>query len=227
MSILKRYSIKYESDSQRESILLNLKTNIEKIYQQVKLSFPDEDDNQHLVLTGSCALFIYLYSLGYYDLIDKLDEPSDVDLLIVLNSRKIKMKPLFNVFYVGDYQRINKHTKQPDDITLKSSVTFKNKWTSDKINEFDLTYVFSTDINYNQINNVKLIKLEDLLSFYQADLSLPERSKDRKKIEIIEEINKRLINSPRPDLIIHVPKFKEIRLGNLAQLTSIRRTLFE
>ena len=137
------------------------------------------------------------------------------------------MKPLFNIFYVGDYQRINKDTKQPDDIGLKSSVTFKNKWTSDKINEFDLTYVFSKDINYNQINDVKLIKLEDLLSFYQADLSLPERSKDRKKIEIIEEINKRLIKSPRPDLIIHVPKFQEIRLGNLAQLTSIRRTLFE
>ena len=35
MSILKRYSIKYESDSQRESILLNLKTNIEKIYQNL------------------------------------------------------------------------------------------------------------------------------------------------------------------------------------------------
>jgi len=226
MSILKRYNIKYESNSLRDHTLNSLKTNIEKIYNQVKITFP-EDDNQHLVLTGSCALFLYLYSLGYNDLIDKLDEPSDVDLLIVLNSRKIKMKPLFNIFYIGDYQRINKHTKQPDDITLKSSVTFKNKWTSDKINEYDLTYVFSTDINYNQINNVKLIKLEDLLSFYQADSSLPDRSKDIKKIEIIQEIIKKLKENPQPDLIIPVSKFKEIRLGNLAQLTSIRRTLFE
>jgi hypothetical protein len=226
MSILRRYSIKYESDSLRNYTLNNIKTNIEKIYNQVKISFP-EDDNQHLVLTGSSALFMYLHALGYNDLIDKLDKPSDVDLLIVLNSKKFKMKPFFNILYVGDYQRINKDSKEPDDFTLKSSVTFKNKWTSDKINEFDLTYVFSTDLNYNQINNLKLIKLEDILSFYQADLSLPDRSKDRKKIEIIEEINKRLKESPQPDLIINVPKFQEIKLSNLSKLTSIKRTLFE
>jgi len=226
MSILRRYSIKYESDSLRNYTLNNIKTNIEKIYNQVKISFP-EDDNQHLVLTGSSALFMYLHALKYHNLIDLLDEPSDVDLLIVLNSRKIKIKPSFNIFYVGDYRRLNKDTKQPDDLSLKSSVTFRNNWNSDKIKEFDLSYVFSTDLNYNHINNVKLIKLEDLLSFYQADSSLPDRSKDRKKIKIIEQTIKKLKENPQSDLIIPVPKFQEVRIGNLIQLTSIRRILFE
>jgi hypothetical protein len=226
MSILKRYNIKYESNSLRDHTLNNLKTNIEKIYNQVKISFP-EDDNQHLVLTGSSALFMYLHALKYHNLIDLLDEPSDVDLLIVLNSRKIKIKPSFNIFYVGDYRRLNKDTKQPDDLSLKSSVTFRNNWNSDKIKEFDLSYVFSTDLNYNHINNVKLIKLEDLLSFYQADSSLPDRSKDRKKIKIIEQTIKKLKENPQSDLIIPVPKFQEVRIGNLIQLTSIRRILFE
>ncbi len=189
-------------------------------------AFP-EDDNQHLVLTGSSALFMYLHALKYHNLIDLLDEPSDVDLLIVLNSRKIKIKPSFNIFYVGDYRRLNKDTKQPDDLSLKSSVTFRNNWNSDKIKEFDLSYVFSTDLNYNHINNVKLIKLEDLLSFYQADSSLPDRSKDRKKIKIIEQTIKKLKENPQSDLIIPVPKFQEVRIGNLIQLTSIRRILFE
>lgn len=226
MSILKRYNIKYESNSLRDHTLNNLKTNIEKIYNQVKITFP-EDDNQHLVLTGSSALFMYLHALKYHNLIDLLDEPSDVDLLIVLNSRKIKIKPSFNIFYVGDYRRINKDTKQPDDLSLKSSVTFRNNWNSDKIKEFDLSYVFSTNLNYNHINNVKLIKLQDLLSFYQADSSLPDRSKDRKKIKIIEQTIKKLKENPQSDLIIPVPKFQEVRIGNLIQLTSIRRILFE
>ena len=182
MSILRRYSIKYKSDSLQDLTILN----IQKIYNQVKLSFPD-DENQHLVLTGSCALFVYIQALGYNDLLNKLEEISDVDLLIVLNSRKIKVKPYFNILYIGDYRRINKKSKKPDEITIKSKVTFKNIWTSDKINEFDLTYVFGIDIHYNQVNNFKLIKLEDLLLFYQSSLNLPKI-----KIEIIQEILRRL-----------------------------------
>jgi hypothetical protein len=194
MSILRRYSIKYKSDSLQDLTILN----IQKIYNQVKLSFPD-DENQNLVLTGSSALFIYIQALGYDDLLNKLEEISDVDLLIVLNSRKIKVKPYFNILYIGDYRRINKKSKKPDEITIKSKVTFKNIWTSDKINEFDLTYVFGIDIHYNQVNNFKLIKLEDLLLFYQSSLKIPEI-----KIEIIQEILERL-------------KAKN-NLGNLAKL---------
>ena len=194
MSILRRYSIKYKSDSLQDLTILN----IQKIYNQVKLSFPD-DENQNLVLTGSSALFIYIQALGYNDLLNKLEEISDVDLLIVLNSRKIKVKPYFNILYIGDYRRINKKSKKPDEITIKSKVTFKNIWTLDKINEFDLTYVFGIDIHYNQVNNFKLIKLEDLLLFYQSSLKIPEI-----KIEIIQEILGRL-------------KAKN-NLGNLAKL---------
>jgi hypothetical protein len=223
MSLLRRYNVKYESES------LNIKNNIMKIYNYVNKSFPD-DEMQYLVLTGSSALFMYIYALGYNDLFDKLEEPSDVDLLIVLNSRKIKIKPHFNIFYIGDYQRINKKSKEPiesDKSLLESSVTFKNKWTSDNINEFDLTYVFSSGIHHNLVSSFNLIKLEELLLFYQADLSLPERAgKDKIKIEIIQEIIKRLQTSPRPDLIHNVPKFSEINLSNLAKLSSVARTLF-
>lgn len=189
MSLLRRYNVKYESES------LNIKNNIMKIYNHVNKSFPD-DEIQHLVLSGSSALFMYIHALKYNDLFDKLEEPYDIDLLIVLNSIKTKIKPHFNIFYIGDYQKINEYEK---------SVTFKNKWTSDKINEFKLTYVFSSGIHYNLVNNLNLIKLEELLLFYQE-----RAEKNKIKIEIIQEIIKRLQTSP-----------KKVQLSNLAKLSSI------
>lgn len=230
MSLLRRYNVKYESEFEKENIIKKM-SQIQKIYNLVNQKFYD-DETQHIVLTGSCALLFYITKLGFTDLLIKLPEPSDVDLLIVLNARRIKKKPHFTIFYIEDYMRVNKNNYtpiEPSNATLESSVTFKNLWTSDKMNKFDLTYVFNTGIHYNRVNNFNLIKLEELLIFYEADKDIIERAeKDNIKIEIIKEIISRLKANPRPDVISNSPVFKEIELRNLTKLSSpIHKILFD
>lgn len=238
MSLLKRYDIKYQSEIEKKNIVNSIKSQIEKIYDFVNNRFYD-NETQHIVLTGSCALFLYIVELGYNDLLAKLPEPSDVDLLIVLNSKKIKIKPHFTIFYIEDFKRVKKSKVNGEtvikaidasNVTLESSVSFKDFWTNDKINEFDLTYVFSSGIHYNKVketndkvNGFNLIKLDELLDFYEADKNNTERAgKDYIKIEIINEIISRLKLNPRPDIISSSPEYKEIdvnRLKNLGKLT--------
>ncbi len=243
MSLLKRYDIKYQSEFDKKNIVNNIKSQIEKIYNFVVRRFYD-DETQHVILTGSGALFLYITELGYEDLLDKLPEPSDVDLLLVLNSKKIKTKPHFSIYYIEDFRRVKKAKVngstvvtpvEPANATLESSVSFKDFWTSDKINEFDLTYVFSSGVHYNKVNNFNLIKLDELLQFYEADKDNTERAgKDYIKIELIKEIIKRLQANPRPDIISSSPAYTEIdtnKIKNLGKLTSpitfSKRKLFD
>ncbi len=243
MSLFKRYQIKYQSESDKKTIVNSIKTQIEKIYSSIKNKFHD-DETQHVVITGSAALFLYINALGYDDLLVQLAEPSDVDILIVLNNKKMKTKPHFTIYYIDDFRRIKKVKTngttqnvlvEPANATLESSVSFKDFWTSDNINEFDLTYVFGSGVHYKVVNGINLIKLDELLEFYEADKDNTERGgKDHIKIQIIKEILTRLKANPRPDIISDSPGYQEMNvnkikeLGKLNSITSFsKRKLFE
>ena len=230
MSLLKRYNIKYQSELDRDDIVTNIKTQIEKIYTFVNGQYYD-DETQHVVLTGSVALFLYITELGYHNLLAKLPEPADVDLLIVLNSKKIKTKPHFTINYIDDFKRVKK-TKvdgqtvitpiEPINATLESSISLKNYWTTNKLNEIDLTYVFSSGVHYNKVNNFNLIKLEELLEFYEDDkYNLERGGNDHIKIELINEIISRLQLKPRPDIISPSLDYKEIDVSKFENLSKL------
>jgi hypothetical protein len=227
MSLLKRYEIKYQSDFEKDLIVTNIKIQIEEIFDTINKKFYD-NETHHIILTRSAALFIYITELGYNDLLAKLPEPSDVDLLIVLNSKKMKTKPHFTIYYIDDFRRVKKHKVngstvytlvEPANATLESSICFKDFWTNKKINEFDLTYVFSSGVHYNQVNNFNLIKLEELLEFYQVDKDNSERGgKDYIKIELLNEIISRLKSNPRPDIIKPSLPYEEIDVNKIKKL---------
>ncbi len=196
MSLINRYKIKYNLDGgMDENLVSQYIKQITDIYQMANTKYNDymTDKKDAVFLSGSAAILYYLHSLGYDDLIkrDSFESPSDVDLLMVFYT---KMKPVIDEIYIGDFKRQNE--------TKVSSATFKNEWTSNPINQFDLTYVPFTGTHWNEVNGVNVLDLKELKSFYEEDKDLTARKgKDYPKIEIIQEIIKRLELTPRPDII--------------------------
>ena len=80
-------------------------------------------------------------------------------------------------------------------------------------------------MHYNQVNNFNLIKLEELLEFYQVDKDNSERAgKDYIKIELLNEIISRLKSNPRPDIIkpsLHYEEIDVNKIKKLGQLNSL------
>lgn len=196
MSLINRYKIKYNLDGgMDEHLVSRYIKQITEIYHLVNTKYNDymTEKKDTVILSGSAAILYYLHSLGYDDLIrtDSFQSPTDVDLLMVYYT---KMKPVIDELYIGDYKR-QKETKA-------SSSTFKDEWTSNQINQFDLTYVPFSGTHWNDINGISVIDLKELKSFYEEDKDLAERKgKDYPKIEIIQQIIKRLEQTPRPEII--------------------------
>lgn len=169
---------------------------IKKIYNIVNSYFNgyslDNSDTNPIVITGSAAILYYLVVLGYDDLIKEMVQPSDLDLLFIYNSRVNKMKPTIRAPYIGDFKRIS---------DISSSVTFKDEWSDLTIRSFDLTSIPSSGLRYNSINGIKIIRLNELLNFYEADKELETRKNDLTKICLINKMIARLEQNPRPDII--------------------------
>jgi len=159
------------------SIVSQFKSREDRIEEHIKeIYFMVQEYFQDLILTGSSALFIYLKALNYQDLLVKLGNPNDVDLLVVHYEKKT---PNFIIKKIGtyDYKR-----------TPEKSITLSNG-----INSFDLTYVHNST-KYNRVAGLNLLTLKQLREHYKddrADNEKEKKKKDEKKIEIIDEILKR------------------------------------
>ena len=162
-----------------------------------------------LILSGSSAIFFYLTTLNYVDLIDKLVEPNDVDFLLIDASRN----PLISREKISDFTRNQR--------TLERSATFtrtlSGAGSSDKLfNSFDLTIVSS--VKCNKINDILIIDLQTLKSKYLEDVDLRSDT-DSIKIEIIDEIIIRLAHEPHNELI----KFNYLKVpSDRADLTPVK-----
>ena len=172
---------------------------INTLYSNVITMYSHDDT---IVLSGSGALLYYLHMLDYVDLITDLVEPNDVDFLLLTT----EPNAVISVPFIGDHKR-----KQ---VTLERSATFENNWAPHlKFKSFDLT-IPRNSITYHKVGNINLINLAQLKSYYQDELELenPDILKVRqgdeliepveiKKIKIIEKIQEKLSENPRPDII--------------------------
>ena len=152
---------------------------ISTIYSQIVSLYSHGDI---IILSGSCALLYYLHSFGFTDLLDEFDEPDDV-IFLLLTSEK---NSTISVPFIGDHKK-----KQ---ISYVKSASFENDWASHlKIKTFDLI-IARNSISYNKVEEINLITLNQLKSYYSNNLDL--KTKNIKKIQIIEQIQMRLINNP-------------------------------
>jgi hypothetical protein len=171
----KKYSMFGGMNNMLASIFIS---EISTIYSQIVSLYSHGDI---IVLSGSCALLYYLHSFGFTDLLDEFDEPNDVIFLLLTSDKN----SIISVPFIGD------HKKQ---ITYVKSATFSNDWASHlKIKTFDLI-IARNSISYNKVGKINLITLNQLKSYYSNNLDL--RTKNIKKIQIIEQIQLRLIDNP-------------------------------
>jgi len=173
--------------------IFKYKCEIEKIFKLVNYfyngySLPIENP---IIITGSCALLYYLIILEYYDLVYQIESPSDLDLLKIYNSNIIKLKPIITNDFIGNFKLITSKT---------SSVSFYNEFDDYLLKKFDLTVNPSSQTHFNIVNNINLITLEDLLSFYYSETDF-RGDKDIIKINIINIILDRLKTDPKKYLI--------------------------
>lgn len=173
------------------SLVSNFIKEINTIYIQINSLYSHGDT---VVLSGSCALLYYLHSLGYTDLIDSLKEPNDVDFLLLTDEPNATI----TIPFIGDYKR-----KQA---THEKSATFENDWAPNlKFKSFDLT-IPRNSITYNQVEQINLLSLDKLKSYYEDDLET--RPEDNKKIQIINQIQEMLRSNPQPDIISQEQTFR-------------------
>lgn len=263
---MKRYHVKYETLSKlNEDLAEILFSEIKEIYKIVNDKINSyaikPSERTPIVITGSGAILYYIKSLGYNDLINQMDVPSDVDLLMLYDNHKHRMKPKINSLSIGDFKlkklyekndenetESNNNSNEPsrkvqifpqttsdkksgifssdepspqafhckynepqstsEPIACSSSETFINYWENRNIRSFDLTIIPISSASYNTINDVNLLDLQNLKSFYEDDLDLASRNteKDYNKIKIIQEIIDRLNKNPRNDLIFKAVK---------------------
>lgn len=186
-----KYRVKYETKEKHlmiggmdNSLVPNFIKEINTIYSHIKSMYSHGDI---IVLTGSGALLYYLHSLGFVDLIDKLNEPNDIDFLLLTSEPNATIR----VPFIGDHKRKQK--------THVSSATFENDWVPYlKFKSFDLT-ISKDSIKYNQVGEIKLISLSQLKSYYIDNSDI--RGEDKLKIKIIQEIELRLEKNPRNDIV--------------------------
>ncbi len=185
-----------------------LEAHIKSIYDMVSTVYPN------LVLTGSSALFIYLKALGYQDLLFKLDDPNDVDILI-----PSKKKIAFNI-HSTPFANF-----QPKQTTLESSITLIN---STNNTSFDLSGA-PINIKSNTVLGFRLIKIENLLDQYKEEVRPEKKKADENKIKIIDDMLLRLEVNPRLDIIVPNPQYQSQSQSHPFQrhdLGGITRSLF-
>jgi hypothetical protein len=193
-----KYYIKYDKTAKHlmtggmdNNLVSGFIKEINTIYTQIKSLYSHGDI---VVLSGSGALLYYLHTLGYTDLIDLLAEPNDVDFLLLTNEPNATI----TVPFIGDHKR--------RQATHEKSATFENDWASYlKFKSFDLT-IPRNSIIYNQVGQINLLTLSQLKSYYLDDLET--RPEDNKKIQIINQIESRLVSNPKPALIGQEQIFK-------------------
>lgn len=233
---MKRYQVKYEISGKlnlelAEQLINEIKQIFNLVNQHYNSSFVEPSEKTPIVLTGSGAILLYIMSLGYTDLLNQMDVPSDVDLLKLYNNRVQRMKPIVNSPFIGDfklrkiYDKEKEQTQEPinesntsepapdafhcsikrgfQPIQCSSSETYVNYWENRNIRSFDVTVVPISSTPYNIINGINVLDLINLKKYYQEDLGLIGRDeiKDSNKIRLINDILERLGKQPRDDLI--------------------------
>lgn len=165
----KLYTINYQTKiSQNNNIDKNLITQINIIYSDIKEIYSHDDI---VILTGTYALFYYLYKLKYYDLIERLDDIGDLTFLLQTDKNTSIQIP-----FIGEYKN--------QDITNKNQmVKFENTWS--KYITVRLFYLI-VDHNINDFYEIKKIKLIHINKLKNEFIN------DKNKLDIIIEMINRI-----------------------------------
>lgn len=138
----KIYTINYQTKiSENNNIDKNLIKHINMLYTDISEIYSHGDI---VILSGSYALFYYLYKLKYYDLIEKIDDLGDLTFILHTNNDTNLQIP-----FIGEYK--NQNIINKDNI-----IKFENTWS--KYITIRLFYLI-IDFQNNDFFKIKKIKL--------------------------------------------------------------------
>ena len=168
----KIYTINYQTKiSENNDMDKNLVKHIDTLYTDISEIYSHGDI---IILSGSYALFYYLYKLKYYDLIEKIDDLGDLTFILQTNNDTNLLIP-----FIGEYK--NQNTINKDNI-----IKFENTWAKYiTIRLFYLIIDFQNN-DFFEIKKIKLIHINKLAK---------EFINDKNKLDICNQMINRIQKS--------------------------------